>query len=440
MKHLPGEKRNESMILLVLSICVAGLVCFSQIRGSRIMILGSLFLFLLLLLRACMTERAFYLLLFFLPWSQIMKLDQGSTSVYTIALLITCVYFLIKNHLAMERYQVILTAVLVMTTLIAKAVQGNSIANSYLCFLLMLLLFPCVLQCRAERLSFWEMTLFFALGIISAALSAQQFADNPNISQYITVQSYLNITRLSGYYGDPNFYSAQITACLAGVMILLAQEKKLARRLILGVIALVLVYCGLLSASKSFILVLAVLFVVWIPMLLSRRNIKRGIQVLLGVVCAVLVILSSNAFQSLIDIMDARFSYNATISDITTGRTELWLSYLNEFHVNAPLTLLGQGFTDVVLDGWASHNTLIQGVYQFGLIGFPILIAWMFFMLKKSLPVTENIRLHKGGIVLFCIGVALPWMALDILFFDEFFLLPAYALVGAVWASKNSLR
>lgn len=367
-----------------------------------------------------------------------MKLDQGSTSVYTIALLLTCVYFLIKNHLAMERYQVILTAVLVMTTLIAKAVQGNSIANSYLCFLLMLLLFPCVLQCRAEKFSFCEITLFFALGIISAALSAQQFADNPNISQYITVQSYLNITRLSGYYGDPNFYAAQITACLAGVMILLAQEKKLARRLILGVIALVLVYCGLLSASKSFILVLAVLFVVWIPMLLSRRNIKRGIQVLLGVVCAVLVILSSNAFQSLIDIMDARFSYNATISDITTGRTELWLSYLNEFHVNAPLTLLGQGFTDVVLDGGASHNTLIQGVYQFGLIGFPILIAWMFFMLKKSLPVTENIRLHKGGIVLFCIGVVLPWMALDILFFDEFFLLPAYALVGVVWASKEN--
>ena len=28
------------------------------------------------------------------------------------------------------------------------------------------------------------------------------------------------------------------------------------------------------------------------------------------------------------------------------------------------------------------------------------------------------------------VGVVLPWMGLDILFFDEFFLLPIYAVIG----------
>ena len=37
-----------------------------------------------------------------------------------------------------------------------------------------------------------------------------------------------------------------------------------------------------------------------------------------------------------------------------------------------------------------------------------------------------------------CVGVVLPWMALDILFFDEFFLLPVYAVIGAGYAASGS--
>ena len=63
----------------------------------------------------------------------------------------------------------------------------------------MLLLFPCVMQGSTENISFYRITIFFACGIISAALTAQQIATFPNISQFITVDSYLTVTRLSGY-------------------------------------------------------------------------------------------------------------------------------------------------------------------------------------------------------------------------------------------------
>ena len=36
-----------------------------------------------------------------------------------------------------------------------------------------------------------------------------------------------------------------------------------------------------------------------------------------------------------------------------------------------------------------------------------------------------------------CVGVVLPWMALDIMFFDEFFLLPVYAVIGAGYAAPG---
>lgn len=49
----------------------------------------------------------------------------------------------------------------------------------------------------------------------------------------------------------------------------------------------------------------------------------------------------------------------------------------------------------------------------------------------------ENKKIGKY-VVLMCVGVALPWMALDILFFDEFFLLPVYAVLGISYAAEAS--
>ena len=113
---------------------------------------------------------------------------------------------------------------------------------------MMLLLFPCVAKGLSGAVSFSRLTLFFACGIIMAALSARQIAAYPNISQYIKVDSYLKITRLSGYYRDPNFYCAHITACLAGVQLLMSRERRRGRQIIWIGVMTVLVYCGLLSA------------------------------------------------------------------------------------------------------------------------------------------------------------------------------------------------
>lgn len=39
--------------------------------------------------------------------------------------------------------------------------------------------------------------------------------------------------------------------------------------------------------------------------------------------------------------------------------------------------------------------------------------------------------------MLLCVGVVLPWMSLDILFFDEFFLMSLYTAVGITCMSKS---
>ena len=99
---------------------------------------------------------------------------------------------------------------------------------------------------------------------------------------------------------------------------------------------------------------------------------------------------------------------------------------------------MGEGYSPVIIKGRASHNTVIQGVFQFGLIGLPLIAAWMYFLLKDIFKSAENTKTDWKYAALMCVGTVLPWMSLDILFFDEFFLVSLYAAVGIVCMSKDA--
>lgn len=321
---------------------------------------------------------------------------------------------------------------------VTKAIQHNPIGNDYLCFLIMLLLFPCVMRRCEGDVSFYRITIFFACGIITAALTAQQIATFPNISQFIKVDSYLTVTRLSGFYGDPNFYSAHIAACLAGTQLLLCHEKSRRRQIVLAILALVLLYCGLLSASKSFIIVTACLFLLWVPILLEKGTFSSHFRLFVGLLCAGIIIASSSAFRALLQIVDDRFAQASNLSELTTGRTDLWRNYIHEF-LNNPITLLfGEGYTSINLNNKASHNTLIQVVYQFGLIGMPLLISWVVISLRNLFTQLNAGHVKWKHALLMCVGVVLPWMGIDILQFDEFFLLPVYAVIGIAYSTRST--
>lgn len=434
-KVIVQKKTWDKRICWIGTLLIAVCLCYAQVYAQRMLLTISLVGFLVFILWACSKELVMPVLMFFLPWSTLMKLNSGGTSFFTLALLSVCVFLCVKRGFSVSPYQIFCTIVITILTLLAKLIHNHSIATDYLCFLILLLLFPLIAK-NNENIDFRQVTLFFAVGIISAALSAQRFADLPNISQYVKVYAYQNITRWCGYYGDPNFYSAQITACLAGILILLTYEKKIWQQLMLTAFVLVLIYCGLLSGSKSFMIVSICLFILWGTILLekNRRGTSR-FQLIAGAVIVLAIILSSSIFGDLLQILNERFSYRSTMSSLTTGRTDLWEAYLEEFYKNPVLTLLGQGYSKVTLNGGkASHNTIIQGIYQFGVLGFPWLIAWMVCSAKKLMRGMESSRKVMKFVGILGVGVILPWMGLDVLFFDEIFLFPFYMVMGIKYA------
>lgn len=407
------------------------LLVLAQTVGSGFLLLLVLIGCLLLAALACRQGLAIPVLLFFLPWSPLMKLAPGRISFYTIGLLICCALALAQDGMRLTVRQVVLAASLMALTLTAKILQTGSITNDYLMFVFMLLLFPCVARSCPRATSFRCATMFFAGGIFSAAILARLVAHYPNISRYIIVESYLTVTRLSGFYGDPNFYSAHVTACLAGVLVLLSRETEKRRQILLAAVSVALLYCGLLSASKTFVLTVACLFLFWLPILLERGNYGSArTRLLFGVLCAVAFVLVSPAFRQVLQIIGARFTEGEGLAGLTTNRTTLWLQYLTAFVHDIPLTLFGAGYTSVNLFRKASHNTLIQAVYQFGILGIPLLLVWMWNMLADMFPESDKPLAGWKYTILLCLGSFLPWMALDILQYDEFFLLPVYVLLG----------
>lgn len=407
------------------------LLVLAQTVGNGFLLLLVLIGCLLLAALACRQGLAIPVLLFFLPWSPLMKLAPGRISFYTIGLLICCALALAQDGMRLTVRQVVLAASLMALTLTAKILQTGSITNDYLMFVFMLLLFPCIARSCPRATSFRCATMFFAGGIFSAAILARLVAHYPNISRYIIVESYLTVTRLSGFYGDPNFYSAHVTACLAGVLVLLSRETEKRRQILLAAVSVALLYCGLLSASKTFVLTVACLFLFWLPILLERGNYGSArTRLLFGVLCAVAFVLVSPAFRQVLQIIGARFTEGEGLAGLTTNRTTLWLQYLTAFVHDIPLTLFGAGYTSVNLFRKASHNTLIQAVYQFGILGIPLLLVWMWNMLADMFPESDKPLAGWKYTVLLCVGSFLPWMALDILQYDEFFLLPIYVLLG----------
>ena len=421
---------NVKKLLLCIAVSIA--LCVAHVLGNTPMILLCLAAFMVLVAQSCVTDFTLPVLMFFLPWSPILRTDPETFSFYTFALIMVCAISVIKKRFAFKRYHVIIGFLLLILTLASKLIQGNTITFDYIAFMMLLFVFPVVKEeWQASKCSFTQLVVFFSCGIIIAALVAMSLSASKNIAKFITVDAYLTIVRRCGFYGDANFYAAQVSAALGGAMMDLLQEKKRSQTVFQFILILLLVYCGFLSGSKSFALITAALLLFWIIALFRVRG-RTGFKLLLvlAVVLAVIFIATSTLFQDLLDVMETRFSFRSNLSDFTTGRTDLWEDYVEELSRNWKTLVMGKGYTNIKIGEKYTHNTLLQMVFQFGVLGTPVLMAWcVCFFADAPKKVGERKRQIVNTLLL-GVGAFAPWLAIDALFFDEFFLLQMFVYIG----------
>ena len=431
---LIGQKK----FYLISSILISVWLLVAQIFANTLLLLGCLGAFLLLSVLAVLHNMAIPWLFFFLPWAPILKPSPDTISMYTLALLVILgVYALrmIKNAYVYHLFPALL---LLGFTLVVKMLNHYPIANNYITLFIFVLLFPFLAKELKAKYDFYELTIWFSLGIILAALSAQRLMAFPGVSRYVTVHEYLQYTvRLSGYYGDPNFYAVHITTALAGTMVLLTRRLTKVRRLVLCGLMFPLFYCGVLSVSKSFVLIAICLILFWIIQIFFQRGtISLKVLMLLAIFIGVVFILSSTLFTDLLEMIFQRFrTEGGSLDQLTTHRTEVWQNYINAMEREPYLLWFGRGFSKVLVNDRASHNTILQVVYQTGIIGSGLMLLWAGAYVHSMV---SGIRIKYSmlmPILILLTGAMGPWLGLDMLFFDEFFLLPLYVGSGVYYLS-----
>jgi len=178
------RKYLTASIVLALSLCAA------QILGNTLLIFGVLALFLALVCIGCTQNMTLPLLLFFMPWAPLLKPNPGSFSFYTLGLVIICAISAIKNWRCFKKYHIALGFILLLLTLMSKLIAGYGLSMDYICFMMLIVLFPVIRSEETEnKYTFYHIVMFFGSGVVSAALCAQYFANYHNIERYIDVYS-----------------------------------------------------------------------------------------------------------------------------------------------------------------------------------------------------------------------------------------------------------
>lgn len=430
---------RSKILFLIICFFEAIWLLLAQVSGNIILLLPCLGCFLALVIWAAIKGIVIPVLLFFLPFAPLLKLQPGTISLFTIALLAVYLIYIVMGSRNISIYHFIPGLCLIALTLAVKTLYGYSIDNSYILFAASILLIPFLARELEGVYDFYWLTLFFTIGIAVAAITAQYLIIFPTINRYITTHIVTGGVRYAGYYGDPNFYSAHMTAALSGVLILLLNNVKKGKMIVVVLMAMLLLYCGFMSVSKTFLLVTVCLLLFWgIEIIFKKGKLSAKLMILLTFAVGVLFLLFSTAFTDLIDMMASRFGNGSNLSDFTTGRTEIWVQYLQAFADDPLLLFFGRGLTGVSINGRASHNTIIQAVFQFGIVGCICLIAWIVCYMRTLLADTKIRWNNLAQIFILLIGAFGPWVALDYLFFDEFFLLPIYVCAGIRFLTKDA--
>ena len=427
---------NKDHRLIFLCILISGLLCVGHVTVSRLIVTLSIALYLGCIVWTSMKGKVLYFLCFFIPWAPLMKFEPGTMSFYTIGLIGACLLTWIWHRMSTKTY-IVPAMALIMMLFAVRMYYGYGIDNSFIMFCIMLLLIPIVGLDMHRTCDFYHLNLFYSVGIIIAALSAYYLVRYPSIAGFIDVYSWNEITRYSGYYEDANFYSAQIAAALAGLLVIMITFRK--RMLESIVLSVVLLYCGLLSASKAFVITAVIVVLLWILQVLSLRgNMSYKVTVIMGIAIIAIGIIASNAFESVFKVIAIRFSNNENVSDLTTGRSDTWLNYIDYWESSPGSLLFGKGYTSVIVGRYSTHNTIFQSVFQFGLVGLPFFIVWLVKLFQITMRKIKIKQSHYLLCLILVLGVALPWMGIDLLFFDEFFLMMFYISLGFKWICDHS--
>lgn len=323
-------------------------------------------------------NNAMALIMFCMSFANIFKASTGAQSFFTYLILLFVLICVIRygkfNSTFLCAMMIFVLFLLIQMPFSANILRTiKFIANIFIIYYVTILL---------DQKQYSKIFIAYVLGVIIASTIAASGLI-PNLADFIGSKELGNMygeeARFSGLYPDPNYYSTNVIISLC-LLVILNFKKKL-NAVVSIFLAVLLIAFSIMTFSKSafLMLVLPTILLIYSKIKCKRYFLAVGITVF---VVAVIVAVLSGKIEAL-EIVIARFKEADDLSSLTTGRSDIWLYYIEYLFDNPLVFFFGRGFGADML-GRAAHNTYIDLFYYLGLVGVVILVAVFILIIRQS--------------------------------------------------------
>jgi len=319
------------------------------------------------------------MLCFLLPFANIIKISPGQISLFTVFFAIYVVRIIFKTG-RLNRMFLLTAFIFAGYCLAVSGVDRVVTIVTMVCGFAMLREVT-----ESDEYDYQHILYAFCFGIIvSSAIGA--FRDYLPIIKTFSLDTAYKVgheeyaQRFVGLNVNPNYYTMDISvamSCLVTTMC--TRNMKPIYMVLFGVLAIF----GLMSVSKSFLIVFAIMVVILLLNSL-RQGATTFMKLLLALIAAGILILTFARESVETYIIRLNADSNAeSLSAVTTGRGEIWIGYIKTMLKDFKTLFFGAGLGERLEKG--SHNTYIEMIYHIGLIGS----ALYFFVLKSSVAIKK---------------------------------------------------
>ncbi len=395
MKSFIKDKNNPILLLLLLiGIFAVDIAVFSSTAYSG----GRIFAILIVALAIFLNvEHTYYLTIFSFPFASVLKLSDSTISIIPI------IYAIIIVKLAIMKRQKLKTVPLFAFILFAIAqflcvIFYDASMTSVISFLLsaFFVLYSASFfasESNRDKNMLKNAALFLAVSVALNILLSDLF---PNAMSFISAgnqEALESHNRFGALLVEPNELSQIILVAVGFLIATFTLYKKIIAKI--GIIALILylVSNGIRTNSKSYVLTLFGMLCILMLLAVIRFVRKKhsmwaifgiGALMMVGVIAGYYLI-----YNVVIPVFEFRGDNGA---DLLTGRNDIWQMYIDAIINRFDVVVTGCGAGNVAgvlkLVGVnvvkATHNTYIEYLIQFGIIGLVLLMLSWFEALKNA--------------------------------------------------------
>jgi len=350
--------------------------------------------------------KSFYLVVYCLPFISVFTVGNfvGLDFVHLI-LTVYCSTVLVKYLVDIRKqnkkfdYKIIISFLIMAIYIAIPFREKFSIVSVFESFVWLAVFFIFVVY--RETLNIKHLFYCFVCGIFVSAGLSLFIPVIPYLKKTIEVYYIGNLQRYSAIMTNPNLF---YELCLSAIVLLFVLILNNKISVYYGFLTILLSVLGILTISKTFLICMILIMFILILALVVKRNKKCLVTVAVfavSVVISAVIVLpytneligrgksitnieSSESYDEKTeegDVLDSKEEQGASEAGFT-GRFDIWKMYVNDLIDSGYDTLFGQGVGSAHgLAGTHPHNSYIQMVYEMGLVGVVLIIAFCLYLM-----------------------------------------------------------